>query len=153
MRKCRFRQDCREIRRIRRYRCSSRPEEKVSISSSTEKHATYSPDEVSAAVETDVSETLHNKGFSLHSRGKADHVHVFLRVAENVRSVVNTSSSGRNSTVNTSLRNGLSSDAARRVQISWVESGVLVRHPRHFALACVHVWRGNIDGRPEEAVL
>ena len=104
-------------------------------------------------METDVSETLHNKGFSLHSRGKADHVHVFLRVAEDVRSVINTSSCGGNSTVNTSLRDGLSSDAARRVEISWVESGVLVRHPGHFALAGVHVWRGNVDRGTEEAVL
>ena len=64
----------------------------------------------------------------------------------------NTSSSGRNSTMNTTLGDGLASDAGRGVEVSWVQSLVLVGHPGHFALTSVHVWGRDVDGGSEEAV-
>lgn len=105
----------------------------------------YRSNEISAAVEADVSESLHDKGFALHTRGKSDHVHVLFRVAEDLRAVVNSSAGGGDAAVHTTLRDGLASHAAWGVEVGWVQSGVLVRHPGHLALASVHVGRGNID--------
>ena len=104
-------------------------------------------------MESDVSESLHDKGFALHSRRKSDHVHVLFRVAEDLRAVENSSAGGGDAAVHTTLRDGLASHATGGVEVGRVQSGVLVRHPRHLALAGVHVGRGNIDGGSEETVL
>ena len=78
---------------------------------------------------------------------------IYLVVDEKVGSMENTSSSGRNSAMNTSLRDGLASDAGRGVEVGWVQSLVFVGHPGHFSLTSVHVWGRDVDGGSEEAVL
>merc|ERR1719453_1288481 len=55
--------------------------------------------------------------------------------------------------MNSTLRDGLSSDAASSVQVGRIESLVFVRHPGHFLLSSVHIWRGNIDRGSQKAVL
>ena len=72
-------------------------------------------------------------------------IHVFLRVAEDLGAVENTTASSRHTAVHTTLRDGLASHAAGGVEVSRVQSGVLVCHPGHLALARVHVRCGNID--------
>lgn len=104
-------------------------------------------------MEADVSESLHDKGFTLHTRSKSDHIHVLLRVAEDLGAVENSSAGGGNAAMHTALRDGLASHAAGGVQVGRVQSGVLVCHPGHLAFASVHVGRRNIDCGSKETVL
>jgi hypothetical protein len=84
-------------------------------------------------METDVSETLHDKGLVFPSGCETNHIAVFLMsirileikiinliVDEEISAVENTSSSCRDSSVDTTLRNWLSSDTSGGVEIGWV---------------------------------
>ena len=57
--------------------------------------------EVSRRVESNIAESLHNVSFSLEASGESNHVHVFFRVAEEIDTVVNSSASRRDSSMNT----------------------------------------------------
>ena len=82
---------------------------------------TYLSAEVSGGVESDVSESLHDEGLSLPSGAESDFVHEALVVEEEVGAVKDSAAGGRHAPVHTSLGNGLSGNAARAVEVSWVQ--------------------------------
>ena len=65
--------------------------------------------EVTGGVETDITETLHDESLVFPAEWKTNHLHVFWSVQENVGTVEDTATSGRDAAVNTTC-NGLISE-------------------------------------------
>jgi len=59
--------------------------------------------EVSGGVESNITKSLHNVGFSLESSCESNHVHVLFRVAEEIDTMVDTSASCGDSSMDTTL--------------------------------------------------
>ena len=96
-------------------------------------------------MESDVTESLHDKSFAFPASWKSDFVHVIFIVQKEIGSVENSATGSRDTAVDTlnfklkhvsynanlkfksswiihtSLRNRLSGDAARAVEVSWVQ--------------------------------
>jgi hypothetical protein len=108
--------------------------------------------EVPSSVETNVSVTLNNNRLTLQTGGEANQVHEVFVLAENISSVVDTSTSGGSSAVDTSLRDWFTGDASRSVHVTVANGlGVLIGHPSHFSFAGRHIWGWDVDGWSEKA--
>jgi hypothetical protein len=57
--------------------------------------------EVSGGVESDIAKSLHDVSFSLESSGQSNHVHVLFGIAEEIDTVVDTSASCGDSSMDT----------------------------------------------------
>ena len=56
-------------------------------------------------METDITETLHDESLVLPAEGKTNHLHVFWSIQENVGTVEDTATSGRDAAVDTTCDN------------------------------------------------
>ena len=62
---------------------------------------TYMSCKISGGMETDITESLHDVSFSLESSSESNHVHVLFRVAEEIDTMVDTSASCGDSSMDT----------------------------------------------------
>ena len=73
--------------------------------------------QITRRVKTDITETLNNKSLITKTGSQTDHAHVGSFVDEVFNTMPNSSTGSRNTTVNTSLRDGLASDTSTGVQV------------------------------------
>src|ERR1051326_8430105 len=106
-----------------------------------------------SCVVADVSQSLYDDSFTLKPLFKADLHHV-ISVATYFTQAEKNSTSGRfESSTDSTLRDGLSRYASKRIDLTRVESGVGVRYPGHFSLPGSVVGSRHVDSWTNEVLL
>merc|ERR1719444_454849 len=112
------------------------------------------PGEVATGVETDITEALDDVSLAAPAGEVADHAHVVALVDEVVQAVEHSSTCGAGSAMDTSLINGLASDAGTGIHVCVADGvGVGVGDPGHPPLAGAHVGGRDINTGSKEALL
>merc|ERR1719394_788875 len=110
--------------------------------------------QITTRVQTHVTKTLNDIGFSSPAREVADHAHVMSFIDEIVKTMENTSSSGTGPPVYTSLVDGLASDTGTCIHVSVTDGvGISISYPCHFSFSSSHVRSRHINSRPQETLL
>lgn len=109
---------------------------------------------VPAGMETDISESLDNKGFTAPSRGLSDHGHVGGLLDEVFKAVKDSSSGGGGSAVDAALINRFPCNTGGSVEVCVSNSvGVSISDPGHFSLSSSHVRGRHVNAGPKESLL
>lgn len=105
-----------------------------------------STSQVTACVQTDITETLNDERLSTPSWCCADGAHVVCFVDEVLQTVENTATGSWHTTMDTTLVDRLASDARVSINILVTNSlWVCVCNPGHFTFSGTHVWGWHID--------
>merc|ERR1719192_3201224 len=112
-----------------------------------------SPGEVPAGVEANVTKALDNVGLSRPARSLTNHGHEVGFIDEVLKTMEHATACGAGPCVDTSLVDGLASDAGACIQVGVPNGvGIGVCNPGHLPLACTHVRGGHVDARSQESL-
>ena len=91
-----------------------------------------------------VAKPLHNNGLGLELPGQSSRREIFRMTEELLQCILDTTTCRLGPTLDAARIDRFTGDTRGRVDVRCVHAFVLVRNPRHFALACAHVGSGDV---------